>query len=396
MLKIAKIHAAILLGLISLLPFSDIHAERLFEHRGEILRFDSNRVYLWIDADFAPTTDFTIELTINDRTLYTGRIDGVLERVVMSQTIPDSVLMSVRDSAERGARIFLESELVSDSLVIAMPDNLRQLWLDTLLTSNPTMPIRYLFRYYDDIREVEIAARLEQVDLLLLPDMEISGYKRLSDSPYVLEWNLISGGIKDDLLATALNYCLRGLFANKDDSSYSWFIAPSHIETIFPKNPSHAKELFAQSKKGRDKIFCSFSGFKMYPQLTDRINMTFSECGVEKFSFRDDRSQTSTLQFFVFESGEDSNITRARGWREVLYPHRGLLESGSGTALDDCLSGAILDGDCRETVSRRLAESVRFVPLGRTILAVGKFDHVRYLGVEATDAKLSSFYTIRR
>ena len=396
MFKIANFHATILLGWILLALSGVAKAEHLYETRIDPLRLDSSRLYLLLDADFTATTDFTLELTINDGTLYSGRVDGVLERVVVSQELPESVVASLRSSKEYTARIFLETELVCDSLIIAVPGNLRQLWLDTLLTSNPELPIRYMFRYYDDIRELEIAARLEQVDLLLQPEMGIPGFSTLSDSPYILEWNLVSEGIKDDLLATALNYCLRGIFAEANDNSYSWLISPSHIETIFPKNPSHAEELFAQSKNGKDKIVCSFPGFKMYPQLSDRISMTVSKCGAEKFIFRDDRSQASTLQFFAFSSAEDSSSILARAWREVLLPQRGLLEFGDGAKLDSCLMALSAGIDCREQVSRRLAESARFVPLGRTMLAVRKFDHVRYLGIESTEVKLSDFYTIKR
>ncbi len=198
-------------------------------------------------------------LLVDDRLLYSGQVDGVLERVVVSRKLSESVIETLRSSKEFTARIFLETELVCDSLIIAVPGNLRQLWLDTLSTSNSEMPIRYMFRYYDDIRELEIAARLEQVDLLLQPDMGMPGFSTLFDSPYILEWNLVSEGIKDDLLATALNYCLRGIFADEDDSAYSWFISPSHIETIFPNNPSHSKELVCtvEEGKGQNRLLVS-------------------------------------------------------------------------------------------------------------------------------------------
>lgn len=396
MLKIAKIYATILFGLISFFSCGESKAERLYETPIEPLRLDSNRLYLWIDTDHIPTSDFTLELTKGDRLLYSGLVGGVLDRVVVSRYLPDSVMTSIRETSDYVAQVFLESELITDSLVIAVPGNLRQLWLDTMFTSNSEMPIRYLFRYYDDMREVDIAARLGQIDILLLPDMGIPGYKKLSDSPFILEWNLISGGIKDDLLATALNYCLRGLFAEVDDNAFSWFISSFHIESIFPRNSSHARELFAQSKKGKDKISISFPGLKMYPQLFDRINMAFSECGFEKFMFRDDRSQALTLQIFAFRADEDPNTVLARAWREVLLPQQELLSSANGAEIDSCLMGVSVSVDCREQISRRLAESARFVPLGRTQLTVGKFEHVRYLDDRSSNFKLSNFYTIKR
>ncbi len=226
--------------------------------------------------------------------------------------------------------------------------------------------------------------------------LRCQNFKVLADSPYMLEWNLVGNEIKDDLLATAVNYCLRGLFVDNGVSDYSSIILPSHIESIFPQNSSHARELFAQSRKNKDKLSCGFSGFKMYPALSDRINMAITECGFGKFTFRDDGAQTMTLQFFPYLAGEDPNSVLTRAWREIILPLRGLIASNPDPFLDSCLLGTNSGSGCQELVSRKLAESARFVPLGRSQLAVRKFDHVRYLDDRSSSAQLSNFYTIRQ
>ncbi len=397
MLQTPKSRFATYLGALLLLLLSgSILAGQVHRYSAQPLRLDSNRLYLWLDSPITPTSDFTLTVSQNGRLLYENQVGGVLERVVVSQVLPDDVVSKLRDSKDYTAEIYLDAELLSDSLIIALPGNLRQLWLDTLLIENTQMPIRYSFRYFDDIREIEIAARLQQVDLLVLPDIALPDSKLLADSPYILEWNLVGAGIKDDLLATAMNYCLRGLFADSNVTDYSSFILPSHIESIFPQNTSHARELFAQSKKNKDKLACSFSGFKMYPVLTDRINMALSECSSGKFTFREDDDQASTLQFFPFLAGEDSNSVLLRSWREVVLPLRSLIQRESEPSLDSCLLGTCTSSICQELISRKLAESTRFVPLGRSRLAVKKFEHVRYLDDHGNSAQLSNFYTIKR
>ncbi len=397
MLQTPKNRFATYLGALLLLLLSgNILAGQVHTYRAEPLRLDSNRLYLWLDSPIIPTADFTLTVSQNGRLLYKDRIGGILERVVVSQVLPEDVVSKLRNSNDCTAEIYLDSDQLSDSLIIALPSNLRQLWLDTLLIENTQMPIRYSFRYFDDFRELEIAARLQQVDLLVLPDIALPDSKLLADSPYILEWNLVGIGIKDDLLATAMNYCLRGLFADSNASDYSSFILPSHIESIFPQNTSHARELFAQSKKNKDKLACTFPGFKMYPALTDRINMALSECSSGKFTFREDDDQASTLQFFPFFAGEDSNSVLLRSWREVVLPLRSLIQRESDSSLDSCLLGTSTNSICRELVSRKLAESARFVPLGRTWLAIQKFEHVRYLDDHSNSAQLSNFYTIKR
>ncbi len=397
MLQTKKLRFATYLGALLLLLLSgNILAGQVHRYSAQPLRLDSNRLYLWLDSPITPTADFTLTVSQNGRLLYENQVGGVLERVVVSQVLPEDVVSKLHDSKGYTAELYLNSDLLSDSLIIALPGNLRQLWLDTLLIENTQMPIRYSFRYFDDFRELEIAARLQQVDLLVLPDIALPDSKLLADSPYILEWNLVGAGIKDDLLATAMNYCLRGLFADSNGTDYSSFILPSHIESIFPQNTSHARELFAQTKKNKGKLACSFSGFKMYPVLSDRINMALSECRSGKFTFREDDNQASTLQFFPFLAGEDSNSVLARSFREVVLPLRGLIGSKDDSSLDSCLLGTSTSSICQELVSRKLAESARFVPLGRSRLAVKRFDHVRYLDDHSNRAQLSNFYTIKR
>lgn len=397
MLQTPKNRFASFLGVLLLLVFcGDVFAGQLHKYRAESLRLDSNRIYLWLNSPITPTSDFTLSISHNDRLLYNERIGGILERVVVSRMLPDDVVIALRNTKDFAAEVYLESDLLSDSLIIALPGNLRQLWLDTLLIQNSQLPIRYSFRYFDDLREIEIAARLQRVDLLVMPDIALPDSKPFADSPYIFEWNLIGTGIRDDLLATAINYCLRGLFADSINSNYSSFILPSHIKAIFPQNTSHARELFAQLKKNKDKLTCSFSGFKMYPALSDRINMALSECSSGRFTFRDDDDQAASLQFFAFPAGEDSNAVRLRSWREVVLPLRDLLKAKDDSSIDSCLLGTSMRTDCQESISRKLAESARFVPLGRTRLAVKCFEHVRYLDDHSSSAQLSNFYTVKR
>lgn len=386
----------IYISLLLLSQWGLVAAERLYEYRAEPLRLDSNQLYLWVDAPIIATTDFILKITRDGRERYSAQVGGVLGHVIISRTLSEDVAADLKGSENYEAQIYLESDQISDSLVIAVPGNLRQLWLDTLMTANPNMPVHYSYRYFDDMREVDIAAQLHQVDLLILPDIALADGKLLSDCPYILEWTLICEAIEDDLLATAVSYCLRGLFVDDGSSAYSTLVMPAHITSIFPRNLSHASELFAQSKRNKEKLSCEFSGFKMYPALTDRVNMALTNCNSGKCTFSDNQKQKLTLQFLTLATQQDAVSEPSPSWREAVFSARDLLDIKNNPGLDSCLSGTGADHDCRELVSRKLAESARFIPLGRSRLAVRKFEHVRYLDDQRSGTSLANFYTVRQ
>jgi hypothetical protein len=235
----------ILLG--TLLPVT-LRAEHLHESSAEILRIEANTIYAWTSSPIVPTPDFTLELKCNGEIINSGPIVGVLDHVITSPRLSDEVIAKLQNCSQSELRLYLNSEKLADSLIIAMPANLRDLWLDTLWVKSAILPIRFQFRYFDDLREIFIAARLEQIDLLIMPEIELPEAQILAGSPLEIEWNLLCPGIKDDLVASALNYCLRGIFADSGDSSYSSLILPEHLQTLFPRNSDYARELFRQNR----------------------------------------------------------------------------------------------------------------------------------------------------
>ncbi len=371
-------------------------AKPILEFPVELVRIDSNKLYGWIVAPIAINTDFTLEVTERSEVVYSAHIAGVLNRVIVSGLLPDSVCERLSDSGEFDLRVYLESDLINDSLIIAVPDNLRRLWLDTLWVNSAEFPVKYRYRYFDDVREIEVAAKLKQIDLLIMPEFELADEKILDGSPFRVELNIICRDIKDDLFASALNYCSRGMFSKDGDFDYSLLIGAEQLANVFPRNLDYARELFRQTKKNKERLECSFPGVKMYPRLSERLNLGLDSCGPYKLVFRESAVEPFDLNFFVYELGEDSTAAYMRALREIVDPVRVELNDRIGERVDSCLLGTSNDADCRDLVSRVLAESARIIPLGRSRLAVKRFDHVRCLKDGSGSAKLSDFYTSRQ
>ncbi len=394
MQRYTSINLALLLGIFLFAFNGSAAAERLHELSAEFLRLDSNRVYLWIDEPVTVNSDFTIEIQSAGSAPYFAKVSATLGRVVVSSSLSPDIVQSFEARNKHTFKLYLESDQLCDSLIIAMPSNLRELWLDTLFTVGVKPQTRYLFRYYDDMKEIEIAAKLQQIDLMIAPEFELPGSPRFSDCPAEIEWHLLCSSIKDDLLATALNNCIRGILAGSNDSAYSSLINQHDLESIFPRNATHARELFAQSRKNKERFECYFPGFQMYPGLFGVINRSLDSCGGRDFTFRDSRDQPLQLAMTFVGNHDDLTSECKSAIRELAEPIRKILSVQRGSTIDSCLLGLQQTDSCHESLSRALAESVRIVPLGRTSLALKSFEHVRWLDRHTGTAALSDFYKV--
>ncbi len=352
------IKLTLLIVALSAITTSAAGAERLHESRADFLRLDSNRIYVWVENPIKINTDFSIAIRCDGVGIYRSKVAGVLDRVAVSSNLPSEMVATLQSRKDCAFAVFLESDIICDSLIIAMPANLRNLWLDTVFIANAEPPIRCLFRYYDDMKEVEIAAKLQRVDLLIMPQFEIPDAAALIDSPSLLEWNLLSATINDDLLATALNDCVRGLLADSSERAYSSLINQAQLETIFPQNWTHARELFTQSRKNKEKFDCYFPGYKMYPRLAEQFNLAMDSCSGRSFTFRDSQSHPLQLSFFDLGSDRDSSSSCVQAVRKMADPIRATLNIEKATALDSCLLGLISPDTCCGTLSRAIAESI--------------------------------------
>lgn len=374
-----------------------LFAERLYEARAQILRTEANTIYAWTDSRIIPTTDFTLELRCRGEIVSSLLIAGVLDHVVTSQRLSDEIIARLGQCPDSELSIYLDSEQIADSLIIAMPANLRDLWLDTLWVRSESMPIRYQVRYFDDLREVDIAARLGQVDLLVMPEVEFPEARILSNVPVEIELNLLCPGIKDDLFASALNYCLRGIFADSSDVNYSSVVLPEHLQSLFPRNRDFARELFRQTRTSQPSLRCGFRGFKMYPTLTENLSMAISSCNGGRLEFDSNANQPLQLAIIVIPTGGAQDAAYSRALRELVNPVRDRLETSSDSPLlDSCLVDPSVNPNCQAAISRAVAEFSRLIPLGRAKLAVRKFDHVGFLDDRADSTSLDAFYTVRK
>lgn len=388
--------AFLLFLIISAITAVDADAERLFQYPAEVLKVDHNKLYLWVDAPLLVNSDFSLEVKTKRKETFELPIKGVLDKVIITDTLPQRLADGIKKSENFEISVYLESELVSDSLVIALPYSLRSLWLDTIWVKSSTLPLDYKFRYYDDIQEVEIAAALGRIDVLIMPEPELLGEPKFADCPYELEWYLICDKVDDNLLATALTYCFKGEFTAENQPIPSIIIDDEHIAEIYPRNFEYSRELFGQAKSRIRRLNCSLESYAMYPNLTDSFNEQLSSCGDRKFAFTENNSAFTTLTFVAIDSNLAPETQRMLFIRDRILPIHRQFPLWENSGLDSCVMRKQDSlSACSDLLSRALAESGRVIPLGRTGLAIRKFDHVRFLNDQSGTAKLSQFYTVK-
>ncbi len=383
------------------------------EYSAQFLRLDSHRLYLWIEGDHFLNPQFVIMISHKGEKLDEVPIAGTAGAVVVSQRLPDYLVnLLSTDSVNCKYEISFPIENLADTILVGIPRDLEfQFYslfaggLSAYLNSqqgDSLLPIWYKPVLYDSDRDADVDLSIGAVDLLFWPESDTATFSGSETTVYPstdhLEFALITAFGSDELTATALNYCLRGIFTDSADSASSYLLDDHDFNAEFPQDANSAALLYSQMRERNRVSKITMTRTGLYTGILDLLQAKTSECGGEldatQFS---DSGAVSLFLTPIFQPAripEQECRESSQRWILSVANELPLAEQLISPA-DSCVSDSVLSASCVEQLSHYFASSARVIPLGRQRLVFIAGSRISVFSHSSALYDIHSFYRLR-
>ncbi len=386
--------------------------ERAFppEYGLELIAIHANRVLVKPDSGVALNTDFVLRFTSSSGDELECGIAGTLFGFAASESLSTAAIEWIGSEKRLSIVALLDTAQVSERLVIGLPECLRPL----AYALSPTLVAdsgSYEFLYYNSAQEAEIERKLGRWDIYIAPETEFAADSAIPLVDNLIgEWHLLIDEDEDDLAATAVNYCVKGILGDARTGEESSLIHHNDIVERYPYNFEYALGLFADLK-GKEKIGkLYFPAADQLPTTAAKLAKEISECqklapryvpaqqaqGMIYFELVPTRSATGLagvswrLAALAEEGGHSARVDIADVPVLAAADSRGI---NWRRAVEECVDGRSIDVGCDSLLSQSLSERCRIIPLGRTRLVAKLGIHARCLQLPGRPAMLRHFYS---
>ncbi|MCK4857278.1 MAG: hypothetical protein KAT58_04875 [candidate division Zixibacteria bacterium] len=378
-------------------------SSRIWLTTAELLRISNGQLYLWSDCEVPVNTDFTIEITPSDGIAATCRVADAPGGIVISEPLPDSIIVTIKLAANLNISVYLDrGKLSPDTLFVGIPVTMKEALIDDESAATADTLNRRAYRYYRNLAEAQIDLAVGRLQLLLLPETEVDSDTKCRYDIYptadLIEWFLLIDLPDYDLYPAALSYCLKGFLTAGEGRPASCIIAPRHLEQFFGRYPPHAASLFSQMRTDAAERKCRFNGMAMFPGLTARCEREVQQCGGKLILVDGNDAAKINLGFILYN--DDATAAKLTSSLAQFLEQVAQAEVSWYEALPDSLPQdhqpvsrdlLILD----EGTSRMLSEKIRVVPLGMTRLVIVARPEVRCLAEPDAAVTVSDFYLMK-
>lgn len=329
-----------------------------FSFAAELLKVADQRLYLWLPQAAPVNADFTIGCSGDTDLLLTCGVDEVAERVVVSESLGDSLAGIVEAADRLEAFIFLDATRFSTRpLAIGAPSAFAE-DIEAIgdLLGAPLQNDRVYFGY-DDLKEAQVELALGGLDLLLLPANEVDDNTRCHYQTCLTDWRVewyLATDLPDyDLLPAALSYCIKGALADST-SQLSSVILADDAARHFPASEANAASLFEQMPvdQARRNIGCGVAS--SYPATLSFLRRRINNCGGSVTVAEHDADLPLRLLPVVTQGDSLHSFALA-----LAQLHERLKATGFSWApqLDDKQLSPV-------ELSRKLSRELKLIPLG--------------------------------
>lgn len=379
---------------------------RRFESSAEVLKFDGDRLYLWLDSSGVVNTDFVFEFPVSDKKLVRVDISDCFGRVAVTDRL-DSEIAALADRRQpQWGTIFLPQERITDSLKIGRPRSLGEQMQLLTDPSNKQDTTNRLYSFpltisYSTLTEVEIDLQVGRVDVFLLPEIECDGGRFKPDCCHIsrdfVEWYLLVNQPDKSLIPTALSYCLK-MSAADPHIDFSTLFRKEDIERRFPQNLPHAKSLFSQVKSLTPRLTYYIPDAACFPAFAEWLVASTRRCGAELSAWQPKERDTPDLVILpLFRSSTLPDTVWAKRHLDYLFE---IADSLAPLVRDDfppeCSESPVPSASCYAMFSRRTSESCRVIPLGTMPLCIITAEGVNRVKDYTGYSDLRQFYRSRR
>lgn len=374
---------------------------RLFETPAQILRCNAGRVYLWIETPVAINSDFTATISDGNGEVASLSVADCAGKVVVTEPISDSLTALIQSLSSATVLLFLDSSnLGTDEIVIGLPEALNRDF-DTASAPESSLPVSRRYSYYDDLEEAEIDLAVGNLQILVLPsiemDAELDCNYNIYQSENLIEWYFMLDLPDHDLYPAALSYCLKNAFSDSAQVSEVGFLDSQHFDNFFPPHPQHATALFSQMRGPSRERSCAFTNPLEFPGTLAFIDRKLRFCGGGIKFRKSDNAEGILLAMSMLPADSADGIQRLL-WSQLLSEASLAGFSWSDFAVRTLLGeNEDYDSISRErieTVSYKLASELRVIPLGTTRLTIVTRPELHYIARENQPVSVNDFYMV--
>jgi hypothetical protein len=371
--------------------------DRYYLTRAELLRFDNERLYLWVDAPFTVTTDFRISVSTDGQSVGDCAVAATAEQVVISESLAPALFNKLQSTAKPVFSICLDTARVDDLTIrVGMPAIFADEYSFTMpLGRVNQLPIAAYYHYYRNLTEAEIDLAIGKIDLLIVPETEIAedakcSYRVEPTGNYV-EWFFLSNLPDNDLYTCALSYCLKNQFVGSNELP-TLLMDTSLVNRGYPRNKEKARALFGQVKTTLPSRGCKFES-SMLPGLIGKIERELQNCG-GRLSFD---SRADSIGIKLLHDAQPAIVSVEQlllhdDHRQFLANclNRGWLKRSN--LPDSCRAADSLTAVCEQELQKWLSRECRFIPLGSMELIALVRDNVHSISDRTGQFVITNFY----
>lgn len=353
-------------------------------YAAELLRLDDQRLYLWIEGKHFVNQHFVIGIHRDGEKLDDIPVADNAGAVVVSERLPDYLINVLAiDSSRCRFTVGFPTDKLRDTLFVGLPRDLEMQFYSFFVgglraylnaeEDNSQLPVWYEPVLYDSDRDAEVDLSIGAVDLLLWPQQDAEAFGNAGDRLYpgadFLEFALVTGFRGDELTATALNYCLRGVLnQDRDEISATYLLTEADFRSEFPRNSNYAGILYSQMREGNRVCELAVSRPGLYTATLESLQSHTRACGGELELKQ--LSELDRIEAFVAPILQPASVPEAERRDNSI---RWILSVAGQLPLADsllppvteCLEDTMISRNCAETISHFMARSARVIPLGR-------------------------------